>query len=74
MKKIIDFLKKVCYNVYQFMADCFNWIISNVHTSLEIATLMLIIFLAFNFAILSKFWLIVLASVIAILVYNLVKK
>lgn len=74
MKKIIDFLKKICYNIYKFIADCINWIISNVHTSLEIATLMLIIFLAFNFAILSKFWLIVLASIIAILVYNLVKK
>lgn len=74
MNKVLDILKKICYNVYKFIVDCISWVIGNVHTSLEIATLLTIIFVAFNFTLLSKFWLIVMIAVVGILVYNLVKK
>ena len=67
-------IKNMLLYMWELIKKGLDWLLGNVHTSLEIATFMLIIFLAFNFAILSKFWLIVLASIIAILVYNLVKK
>lgn len=70
MDKIVEVLKKIWGYIKKFIM----WLCSIVSTSIEIATVILTVFIIFNMSVLSKFWLATVCAVLGILIYNIVKK
>ena len=63
MKKVLEVLKNI-----------WAWICKHITNSIEIATVILLVFLAINFGDLSKFSVALICAVLGILIYNIVKK
>lgn len=63
MKKVLEVLKKIG-----------AWICEHITNSIEIATVITLVFLAINFNNLSKFSLGLICAILGILIYNIVKK
>lgn len=67
-------IKNAFKYLWEMLKKGLEWLLGNVHTSLEIAVVLTIATIIFNLAVLSKLWLIALVAILAILIYNIVQK
>lgn len=63
MKKVMEVLKNI-----------WAWVCKHITNSIDIATVILLVFIGFNFNNLTKLSLALIFAVLGILIYNIVKK
>ena len=70
----METIKNILLYMWELIKKGLDWLLGNVHTSLEIAVVLTITTILFNLAVLSKLWIIALVAILAILIYNIVQK
>lgn len=70
----METIKNIFTYMWELIKKGLDWLLGNVHTSLEIAVVLTIATIIFNLAVLSKLWIIALVAILAILIYNIVQK